>query len=141
MKKILFKIITPEKTAFTDEVDSVSLMTQMGEITVLANHIPLIGILLPGEIKVKKGSEDHFLSVTGGYVEVHTENKVTVLADAAERVEEIDIERAEKARERAEKMIKEKGFADDIEFAALQSALERSLSRIRIAKKRSRRKR
>ena len=125
--KLKFKLVTPETTVYSGEVDSASIMTQMGEITVLPNHVPLIGILKAGEMRLMGGGTETFLAVTGGYVEVHGDNTITVLADAAERAEHI-----------AEKMLQEKDFANDIEFAALQAALERSLSRIKIARRRRR---
>ncbi len=136
--KLKFKLVTPETTVYSGEVDSASIMTQMGEITVLPNHVPLIGILKAGEMRLMGGGTETFLAVTGGYVEVHGDNTITVLADAAERAEHIDEDRAQRAKDRAEKMLQEKDFANDIEFAALQAALERSLSRIKIARRRRR---
>lgn len=133
---IQFKIVTPERTVFSGDVTSVSLMTAMGEITILPNHIPLVGIVRPGELRYVQAGEQQYLATAGGYVEVRGGNQVIVLADAAERVEEIDLTRAQTARERAEKLLTERQFANDIEFAGLQAALERSLVRIRVAKRR-----
>ncbi len=137
-QKLQFRIVSPERVVFEDQVDAVSIMTAMGEITVLPGHIPLLGIVKPGELKVQKDGEEQFMSVLGGFVEVHNDNALTILADAAERVDEIDLERAEAARDRAKKALEEKQFANDIEFAALQAALERSMTRVKIARKRRR---
>ncbi len=136
--KIRFSIVTPEKKIFEDLVDAVSLPTKDGEITVLPHHIPLISTIIPGEIKIKKESEEIPLSVAGGFVEIKGMSEVVILADAAERVEEIDIERAEQAKIRAEKLMKEKS-QDKVAFADATAALQRALARIKIAEKYRRR--
>ena len=133
-----FRIVSPERVVYEDQVDSVSIMTAMGEITALPGHIPLLGLVKPGELAVRKSGEIQYLSVLGGFVEVHGDNALTILADAAERVDEIDLERAEAARDRAKKALEEKQFANDIEFAALQAALERSMTRVKVARRRKR---
>lgn len=135
-KQLIFKIVTPERVVFEGVVDSVSLMTQMGEITVLPEHIPLVGLVQAGEVRVRHGAQESYLFTSGGYVQIRPGNEVVVLADASERVEEIDVKRAEAARARAQKLLQEKQFKNDIEFAALQSALERSLIRIRVVQRR-----
>ena len=128
-----FQIITPEKTVYSEEIDQLTLPTKAGEITVLPHHIPLVSALLPGELCIKKGKEETPLAISGGFLEVRPD-KVVVLADTAELVEEIDEERAEKARKRAEEVLtKEK--ADSVTFADATAALERSLARIKLAKK------
>jgi len=134
MQKISFEITTPNGVAYKDFVDEISLPTTMGEITVLPNHIPLVSILKPGELKVKKDGNMEFLATAGGFIEVQPGNRVVVLADNAERAEEIDIERAEKARQRAEALMKEKQV-DNVEYAALASKLEREIARIKVAKR------
>ena len=128
-------MLTPERTIYDSEVDQITVMTKNGEIGILPNHIPLISVLQPGEMRVKKDGEEIPIAVTGGFIEVQTGNKVEILADAAERAEEIDIERAEEARKRAEEYIRDKKFESDVEYAALQAQLERALSRLKIAKK------
>lgn len=138
VQTLQFRIVSPERVVYEDQVDSVSIMTAMGEITVLPGHIPLLGLVKPGELIVRKDGEVQYLSVLGGFVEVHGDNALTILADAAERVDEIDVERAEAARDRAKKALEEKQFANDIEFAALQAALERSMTRVKVARRRKR---
>ncbi len=132
---IQLKMVTPERVVYDSEVEEITLMTQSGEISILQNHIPLVSVLQPGEMRVKKDGAEFPMIVTGGFLEVQQGSKVQILADAAERAEDIDLERAEEARKRAEEYIKEKKFEDDVEFAALQAQLERAMSRIRIAKK------
>jgi len=132
--KIKFKIVTPERVVFEEEVDQVTLPTQEGEITVLPNHIPLISVLQAGELVAKKDSEEIAMAVSGGMVEVQ-KNELTVLADTAERAEEIDLARAEEARRRAEKLKEEKVRADETEYAAVAATFEKNLARIKVAKK------
>ena len=132
--KIKFKIVTPERTVYEAEIDQVTLPTQEGEITVLANHIPLISVLAPGELVARKNGEEIAMAVSGGMIEVR-KNEITILADTAERAEEIDVKRAEEARERAEKLKDEKIRMDETEYAAVAALMERNLARIRVAKK------
>jgi F-type H+-transporting ATPase subunit epsilon len=132
--KIKFKIVTPEKTVYEDSVDQVTLPTQEGEITVLPNHIPLISVLMPGELVAKKDSEEIAMAVSGGMIEVRR-NEITILADTAERAEEIDLSRAEEARKRAEDLKDEKIRMDETEYAAVAALMERNLARIKVAKK------
>src|SRR4030043_2270249 len=105
--KIKFKIVTPERTVYEEEIDQVTLPTADGEITVLPNHIPLISILVPGELDVRKEGKEIAMAVSGGMIEVR-KNEMTILADTAERAEEIDLQRAEEARKKAEQLKDEK---------------------------------
>src|SRR3990167_5948173 len=94
------RIITPEKLVLEEDIDRVTLPTKEGEITVLPHHIPLVGIVQPGEIFIKKGNQSIPMAVSGGMLQVRP-SEIIILADSAERVEEIVEERAEQARERA----------------------------------------
>jgi len=132
--KIKFKIVTPERTVYESEIDQVTFPTQEGEITVLPNHIPLISVLASGELVAKVGGEEIAMAVSGGMVEVR-DNEIAILADTAERAEEIDLKRAEEAREKAEKLKEEKIRMDETEYAAVAALMERNLARIRVAKK------
>ncbi len=134
MSHIKFKIVTPERTVFEDEIDQITLPTAEGEITVLPEHIPLISMLVPGELVAKKGSEEIAMAVSGGMIEVQR-NEITVLADTAERAEEIDLARAEEARKKAEKLKEENIRIQDTEYAATAALLERNLARIKVARK------
>jgi F-type H+-transporting ATPase subunit epsilon len=132
--KIKFKIVTPERTVYESEIDQITLPTADGEITVLPNHIPLISILVPGELIVKGDGEEIAMAVSGGMIEVR-ENAMTILADTAERAEEIDLARAEEAKARAERLKEEKIRMDETEFATAAAIFEKNLARIRVARK------
>lgn len=132
--KIKFKIVTPEKTVYEEEIDQVTLPTADGEITVLPNHIPLISILVPGELDVKVDGEEIVMAVSGGMIEMRS-NELTILADTAERAGEIDLKRAEEAKERAEKLKEERMQADEAQYATAAAILEKNLARIRVARK------
>lgn len=128
------RIATLGRTVFDEDVESVTLPGSEGELTVLKNHIPLITPLVLGEIIARRGGEEFSMTVSGGMVEV-SPHRVLVLADQSERAEEIDIELAEEARRRAEKLMEEK--REDVEeFAAAEAELQRALMRIKIAKRR-----
>src|SRR3989344_3161824 len=99
--KISFEITTPERVVYKDEVDQITIPTSEGEITVLPNHIPLVSMLAPGALTVKKNGEEIYMATSGGFIEVQNGNKVIVLADTAERSEELSVEAIEAARERA----------------------------------------
>ena len=131
---IKFQIITPERIVYEDEVDAVILPTKQGEITVLPEHIPLVSSLAQGELVIRKNSQEIPLVVLGGFVEVNKPSQVTILADMAERVEEIDEERAKAARARAEKLMTEE-YKDDVKFSDARAALGRSLARLKVARK------
>jgi len=134
MKKFSLKIVTPERVLFEDEVFQVSVSTTMGQITVLPNHIPLVAQLSPGEILVRfNGSDESLMVVSGGIVEVLPE-QVVILADTAERAEEIDEARAEEARQKAEELLKTK-VADAEQFALFTAQMEKELARLRVARK------
>ncbi|NCF75053.1 MAG: F0F1 ATP synthase subunit epsilon [Xanthomonadaceae bacterium] len=131
-----FEIVTPEKTVFKKDINQITIPTKDGEITVLPNHIPLISVLVPGEIIIKKDGESFSIAVSGGFVEVSID-KVVILADTAERAEEIDEKRAEEAKKRAEKIKTEK-TVDSREFASLSAKIKKELARIKVARKRKR---
>jgi len=137
-KKIQFKITTPEREVYNELVDQVTIPTREGEITVLPEHIPLVAILVPGELVIKKDKEEVSLAVSSGFIEV-LPDKVTILADTAELAEELDEEAIEKARQHALDLQKEKRF-DAEEYAALAAQIERELVRLKVARKRKYRK-
>lgn len=132
--KIKFKIVTPEKTVFEDEVDQVTLPVTDGQVTILPNHTSYIASLKAGEIFFKKNNEEIEMATSGGFVEFD-KNNLLFLADTAERVEEIDIQEAEKAKARAEELMKTRQTMDDEEYAKVAAAIERESARIRVAKK------
>ncbi|OGL87415.1 ATP synthase F1 subunit epsilon [Candidatus Uhrbacteria bacterium RIFCSPLOWO2_02_FULL_48_12] len=131
---IHFEITTPEKTVYKEEVDQVTVPTSTGEITILPNHIPLVSQLVAGELVVKRGDEITHMAVSGGFLEVRKNNEVVVLADSAEKAEEIDTKRAEEARERARQLMN--GKRHDAEaFAEAVAELEKSMARLKVAKR------
>ena len=129
------KIVTPEKVVYENEVFQVSIPTMSGEITVLKNHIPLVSVMKAGELRIKDKSGEVHLAVSGGFVEVRGNNEIVLLSDYAERVEEIDVQRAEEARKRAEEQMKQAKNIENIDFAKLQALIDRNMNRIRIARK------
>lgn len=131
---IKFEIVTPERTVLKENIRQLTLPTKQGEITILPNHIPLIATINPGVISLtKENSALEILSVSGGFVEV-LKNKVVILADTAEMAEEIDIERAEEARQRAEQIMKEMKRSDLESFTAVNAMIAKELARSRAAK-------
>jgi len=130
-----FKIATPERVVYEDEINQASIPTTSGEITILPNHIPLVSVLQAGEIKITDKDGEHVLAVAGGFLEVRDNNEIIILADNAERAEEIDLERAEEARKRAEKEIEQFKSSENVDFAKLQAVIDREMNRIRIGKK------
>lgn len=129
-----FKIATPERIMLETEVESLTLPTTMGEITILPHHIPLVANLASGEIKYKSEGKEDFFAVSGGVIEVQDGDQVVVLADTAEFGHEIDIKRAEEARERARALMLET-VQDEEKFAGAAALLEKNLARLRVAKK------
>lgn len=138
MAPIKLDIVTAEKSIFSEDVDMVIAPGVQGQLGILPHHAPLMTMLEPGELVIKKGGEEVYLAVSGGFLEVRPD-RVIVLADAAERVEEIDIARAEEARKRAQKRLEER-YAPEVDAARAEAALRRSLIRLRIAEKRRKRK-
>lgn len=136
MPKIRFDIVTAERMVYSDDVDVVIAPGVEGQLGILPNHASLLTMLQPGELVVRKEGVETEMFVSGGFLEV-TQNRVTVLADVAERAEEIDIARAEEARRRAEEQIKER--LPEMDLAVAEAALRRALARIKIAERRKKR--
>jgi len=134
-KTIKFEIVTPERVVLKEEISQVTVPTKEGEITVLPKHTPLVSTLKPGVIELKKKTgELVIISVSGGFIEV-LRNKVVILADTAERAEELDLIRAEEARVKAEEIKKDTRHEDAENFAAITAQLEKELARTRAVKK------
>ncbi len=131
---IKFKIVTPEKVIYEDEIFQVSIPTSSGEITVLPNHIPLISVLEAGEMMIKDKDGEHVMALAGGFLEIKANNQVVILADNAERAEEIDLDRANEARQRATTQMEEMKNTEDVDFARLQAVIDREMNRIKIGK-------
>ena len=134
MKNIKIKIVTPERTVYEDEVSQATLPTIDGEVTILPDHIPYITALKAGEIILKKGEEIIHLAISGGFIEFNN-NILIILADTVERAEEIDLKRAEEAKQRAEELQKQRITIDDMEYAKTAALVEKELARIKVARK------
>ncbi len=133
------EIITAERVVYAaEDVDEVVLPGVEGELAVLPKHAPLMTMLRPGILRVIRQGEEEELAVHGGFLEVR-DNRVTVLADAAERAGEIDVERAEAARRRAQELLAQRR-RDEMEFAAAQAALQRALTRLKLVERARRRR-
>jgi len=140
MSKLLqLKIVTPEKLIIEEMVEQVTMPTKEGEITVLADHIPLIAPLSSGDIVAFVNGEHLPIAVVGGFVEVKTNDKgiteVAILADFAEHVADISDEVIEKAKAKAEELRKKAINNEIVDFEHFESELERSLNRVKIADK------
>lgn len=136
MDKLHFQLVTPEKTVLNQELDSLSCPTEMGEITILPGHIPLVATLVAGEMVAKSGGKEQNIAVSGGFIEVRANHDVVALADAAEHHYEIDIKTVEEAVARAkDEMAKKKMSAE--EYAVIASILHKNQSRLKVARKHS----
>ena len=135
---LTLEIVTAERVVFTDEnIDMVVAPAADGQVGILPNHAPLLTTLQVGELRVCKGPNEESIVVAGGFMEV-LNNKVTILADAAERSDEIDLASAEQARHRAEQTIENKGQAGDL--AAAELAMRYNMVRLRVGTRRGRRR-
>lgn len=132
---IKFKIATPEKVVYENEIFQVSIPTMSGEITVLPNHIPLVSVLSAGELKIKDKDGKHPYAVSGGFLEIKGNNEIVILADHAERALEIDLVSAQEAIDRANKEMEEAKNREDVDFAKLQAVIDREMNRVRVANK------
>jgi F-type H+-transporting ATPase subunit epsilon len=134
MAGLYLEVVTPERVLVSREVDTVVAPGTEGEFGILPGHIPFLSGILPGELRYEADGKKNFLAVTEGFSEV-SENRVSILVDAAEKAEDIDVERAQKAMDRArERMAKERG-AEDIDFLRAEASLMRALVRLKVAGK------
>ena len=134
MSSIRLDIVTAERVVYSEDVDLVVAPGVEGQLGILPHHTPLMTMLAVGELRVRKGDEEFFLAISGGFLEVRPD-RVIVLADTAERVEEIDVARAEEAKRRAEERLLDR-HAPEVDAARAEAALRRSLIRLRVVVKR-----
>lgn len=132
------EIVTAERVVYSQEgVDEVVAPGVEGEFAVLPQHAAFLTTLAPGELRIiRGGQEEDAMVINGGFFEIYND-RVVILADAAERIEEIDIERAEAARRKAQESLQERAELADL--AAAEAALKRALARLKIAERRGRR--
>ena len=135
--KIRFRVVTPSRMVLDEEVDEVTAPGELGEFGVLPNHIAFLSTLAAGEMTYKQGTARTLLAVSGGYAEV-LDNVMTVLAPAAEFGSEIDVPRAERAKERAERQLAELN-REEKEWLTAEAARQRASARLQVASKEARR--
>jgi len=129
------EIVTPEKITYSEDVDMVTLPGVEGEMGIYPQHVPLMTQILAGEIAVRKGSEEHYLAVGEGFVQI-TGDHVAILTDMAVNADDIDETKAEEARSRAEARLQEK--MSDEEAVTTSAALAHSLAQLKVIKRRRR---
>ncbi len=130
-------IVTAERVVYSEDVDAVIAPGVEGQLGILPHHAPLMTILQAGELVVRRGREEDTLAISGGFLEVRPD-RVIVLADSAERAGEIDVDRAEAAKKRAEQRLT--GKPAEIDTAMVEAALRRAMARLTVAEKIKRRR-
>ena len=135
MATFKLEIVTAERMVFSDEVSALIAWGLEGQLAILPHHAPLMTMLQPGDLMIRKDKEEDYLAISGGFLEVRPD-KVIILADACERVDEIDIARAEEAKKRAQETLKLGPLAADA--AAAEAALRRSIARLKVAERKRR---
>ena len=128
-------IITQERTVYSEQADYVSLPGTEGIMGVLPNHAPLLTALTFGEVMIRKDGDEHYFAIGGGFAEVRPD-QVIVLADSAEHADEIDIDRAQQARDRAVQAMKEGVSDDSVAYAQIEAALRRAQIRVNVSRRR-----
>jgi F-type H+-transporting ATPase subunit epsilon len=129
------EIVTAERMVYSDDVNALVAWGVEGQLGILPHHAPLMTMLQPGDLLIRKDKEEEYLAISGGFLEVRPD-KVIILADACERVEEIDIARAEEAKRRAQETLKAAPLT--VDSAAAEAALRRSLARLKVAERKRR---
>ncbi|MBM3958624.1 MAG: F0F1 ATP synthase subunit epsilon [SAR202 cluster bacterium] len=135
MATLRLEIVSAERSVLDDEVDALIAPGVEGQLTILPHHAALLTQLQPGEITIRKGGQETNMAVSGGFLEVMA-NRAVILADTAERAEEIDIDRAEKALKSAQEAIAGRGAAEELESAL--AAFQRARIRVEVARRRRR---
>jgi len=137
-EKITLEVVTPKGAIVSDAVDIVTAPGFAGEFGVLANHAPFLSTIKIGTLRYKKDGSEVELMISGGFCEV-SNNKVTFLVESAERGHEIDVDRALRAKERAEKrLLQAKEHQEKIDRTRAEAAMQRALARLRIAERQQR---
>jgi F-type H+-transporting ATPase subunit epsilon len=131
MKTIKVSVVTPDGPVYDADVEMVSTKAQSGELGILPGHIPLVAPLAIGSVRLKKDGKTELIAVSGGFLEVRPE-KVTILAQTAEKAEDIDVERALRAKERAEQRLHEQ-HQEHIDFRRAELALQRAVNRLGVS--------
>ena len=132
MEALRLEIVTPDKVVLEANVDYVGAPGVDGEFGVLPGHIPLLAALSIGELYYKQGAETHWAFVAGGFAEV-SDNKVSILAEAAELSSDIDVDRAQQALDLAKARLEAKPGKADVDLIRATAALQRAVGRIHVA--------
>jgi F-type H+-transporting ATPase subunit epsilon len=132
--KLNLHILTPQAEVYKGEADEIIVPTVNGEIAVLPNHVSLITQILPGEMAIKNGGKTEYFAIMGGYLEIG-QNNVNVLGDYAVRAENIEVAKAQAAKDKAEKVMQDKD--SERNFAEVEAELRRSLLELKVARRRS----
>ncbi|MBM7585266.1 F-type H+-transporting ATPase subunit epsilon [Bacillus pakistanensis] len=132
MKTLKVNIVTPDGPVYDSEVEMVSTKAMSGELGILPGHIPMVAPLQIGAVRLKNGNNTELVAVSGGFLEVRPE-QVTILAQAAEKAEGIDIERAKEAKNRAESRLQAQ--QGDLDFRRAELALKRAMNRINVSER------
>jgi len=147
MATLKLEIVTAERSVYSDEVDVVIAPGILGQLAILPHHAPLMTMLEPGELCLRRGGEETFVAISGGFLEV-LQDRVVILADTAERAEEIDATRAEAAKQRAQEQLQLHPAQEQlqlhpagVDLVAAEAALRRSLARLKVVERRRRAKR
>jgi len=127
--KLNLEVITPERLVLSEQVDEVVAPALSGELGIMPDHTPLISQLKTGVLSYRQGNQNRRMHVSGGFIEVASDN-VSVLSDVAEKPEEIDVDRAQRAKERAERLLASRG--EDIDFNRAELKLQRAMVRIQL---------
>ena len=135
MATFRLEIVTAERMVFSEEVTAVIAWGVEGQLGILPHHAPLMTMLQPGDLMIRKDREEEYLALSGGFLEVRPD-KVIILADACERADEIDVARAEEAKKRAQETMKAAPLT--VDAASAEAALRRSLARLKVAERRRR---
>src|SRR6187549_3718256 len=130
---LLLEIVTPERELFSDQVDAVVCPGIDGELGILPHHAPLLTTLGFGELRIRRGGDEEFFAIAGGFLQVRPD-KVVVMAETADMASEIDVEKALEARREAEQALSE-GFEEPADLARARASLQRALLRIRVAER------
>jgi len=134
MKTVKVSVVTPDGPVYESEVEMVSTKAKSGELGILPGHIPLVAPLAISAVRLKKGGKTDYVAVSGGFLEVRPD-QVTILAQSAELASHIDVERALKAKERAEQRMNEQR-AEHTDFRRAELALQRAINRLAVSEKR-----
>jgi len=134
MGKLHLEVVTPARVVVSREVDIVVAPGSEGEFGVLPEHVTFLTGIVPGELRYASGSEKESMAVTTGFAEV-SNNKVSVLVEAAEKLGDIDVERAKRAMERAKERLAIDRSSKDIDFSRAEAALRRAMARLKVAQK------